>query len=218
MIGRQCASPQRNASWPSGCATQLVKASAHRYTPLLALLALPNLWLHAACGKVIFAAADLGAAVLIRTHVLSGGGSSGRTSAARHREAALAAALWLFNPYTATISTRGSGDAIVVLLQLLVLVLLQSPAAPGLAPSRLPLRKLAAGGAVFGLLVHWRLFPVVYGPSLVAHLAHRARQVWRVAQLTPLVRGTFLDPAMAQLEPPPRYNDCSRGLRAYSDT
>lgn len=32
-------------------------------------------------------------------------------------------------------------------------------------------------GALFGLFVHWRVFPVIYGPSLVCCIWHKTAQV-----------------------------------------
>jgi GPI mannosyltransferase 1 subunit M len=156
-----------------------------RYTPLLAFLLLPNIWLHPACGKVIFSAADVAVVLLIKQYISTNlvGSRGGSKSVSSATFAAWAAAAWLFNPYTATISTRGNGDSIVVLLQLLVLVLLSPPqvavrsAAKDQPPNRLPWTCLASAGAFFGLLVHWRIFPVIYGPSLLVYFAHQARQV-----------------------------------------
>ena len=72
----------------------------------------------------------------------------------------IALLVWLANPLTCTISTRGNGDSIVVLG--LVLLLRQ-----------LRLRRYLLAGCLYGALVHWRLFPVIYGPGLLLHLLLR---------------------------------------------
>ncbi|GFR42470.1 hypothetical protein Agub_g3378, partial [Astrephomene gubernaculifera] len=129
------------------------RRSTYRYSPLLAYLMLPNIWLHPAFGKVLFSAADLVAAALM-SYIL-------RRTAASPSLRTLALLAWLFNPYTATISTRGSCDVLSVLLLLSLLVcLLQG-------------RTLAAG-ALYGLAVHFRIYPVIYGPAIMMFLARRA--------------------------------------------
>lgn len=152
-----------------------------RYTPLLAFLLLPNVYVHPAFGKLLFCAADVLAALLLFVIVACklpatarpappprdpttarAGGTASSSSALP----AAAAALWLLNPYTATISTRGNGDSLVVLMQLGVLALLQ-PTRP-VAVAQLSAPRVAAAGALYGLLVHWRIFPVLYGPCLIA--------------------------------------------------
>ena len=232
-----------------------------RYTPLLAYLLLPNITLHPAFGKLLFAAADIAAALLLHRLIArklqlglqmtkqsaSHGGvrsASGALTSSTGVQGAhgadgvkdahlprLAMTLWLFNPYTATISTRGSSDSLVVLMQLVVLSLLQPPppappptpgsdnlaaraaghdpvsatlnlmqarftqslsrydASLARAPPQASRRKFcwaldASAGSVFGLLVHWRLFPVLYGPCLLVFLHYRAHE--RVAVLAPV--------------------------------
>ena len=189
-----------------------------RYTPLLAWLLVPNSIVHPAFGKALFCMADLAAAFLLhhlvkaKVHQLAGKHASmpelhvkGSLHRSKRSIPTLATAAWLFNPYTATISTRGNGDSLVVLMQLATLALLpvahsstssaQSPhqehhdkhqpvtlASLDVHASlrsgsqqrlRMPLLQrtgwIAAAGAVFGLLVHWRIFPVLYGPSLVVY-------------------------------------------------
>lgn len=152
----------------------------YRYTPLLAYLMLPNITLHIGFGKVLFAAADIAVAILIRKIVTQKCTENKIATSKTYRIIHVALAAWLFNPYTATISTRGSGDSLVVLMQLGVLILLQTQcdkprvhdsrsstvtgtSAPGVG-------RLATAGAIYGLLVHWRVFPVIYGPSLILFL------------------------------------------------
>ena len=72
----------------------------YRYTPLLAAALLPNVWLHPACGKLLFCAADLGASALV-ADLLRLAGTPPRLRAA-------AVCLSLFNPLTVAVSTRGS--------------------------------------------------------------------------------------------------------------
>lgn len=96
-----------------------------RYTPLLAYLLVPNITVHIAWGKVLFALADIAAALLIWKRVARKCTEADYPPSQVDSVASLALSAWLFNPYTATISTRGNGDSLVVLQQLLVLILLQ---------------------------------------------------------------------------------------------
>ena len=232
----------------------------HRYTPLLAFLLLPNM-LFKSFGKLCFAATDILVAWLMLRHL-----SAKTTQALAHHDLKQPAvaqrlqiwtlAAWLFNPYTATISTRGNGDALVTLMQISLLMLMKgrartystrpnynddkvptvseaetggstvdpaktagenanglgactycvhdSPAdADSSANARLNLAGVSAddwdkqnslecvgsddgvwtvsdtvdallAGCLFGLLVHWRVFPLIYGPSLVLY-------IWEIA-------------------------------------
>jgi phosphatidylinositol glycan class M len=76
------------------------------------------------------------------------------------RAAAAAAALWLCNPFTFTISTRGSCDALVACLLLSCLI--------GLAQGR-----LLGPALLYGLAVHLRIYPIIYAPAAVLFLARR---------------------------------------------
>ncbi|KAG2490535.1 hypothetical protein HYH03_010929 [Edaphochlamys debaryana] len=129
------------------------KRSTYRYSPLLAYLVLPNIWLHPAWGKALFSASDLAAAWLM-SYLLT------RTGTHRsHRTLAIAA--WLFNPYTLPISTRGSCDVLSVLLLLSLLACLLRG-------------RIIASGALYGLAVHFRIYPVIYGPAIVLFLLRRS--------------------------------------------
>ncbi|GIL78837.1 hypothetical protein Vretimale_136 [Volvox reticuliferus] len=127
--------------------------ATYRYSPLLAYLMLPNIGLHPAWGKVLFSVSDLAAAGLLDFLLLRCGASRPLRSAAL--------LMWLFNPYSATISTRGSCD---VLSALLLLGLLAG----------LLYGKPVMSGALYGLAVHFRIYPVIYGPSIALYLMRRA--------------------------------------------
>lgn len=71
--------------------------------------------------------------------------------------------LWLYNPFTATISTRGSCDSLVTVLLLATLLMLLQ------GQTVLP-------ALLYGLAVHFRIFPIVYAPAIVLYLAHRQLQ------------------------------------------
>lgn len=114
--------------------------STYRYSPLLAYLMAPNVALHGACGKLLFCAADLLAASLLQALLA-------RDASTSQRLRSVCVALWLFNPLTATISTRGSGEAVVTCLLLALLLLLQRGMSAGaaiqLAPPRPALQPAA---------------------------------------------------------------------------
>lgn len=105
-----------------------------------------NVWLV----QVLFSAADLMVAwALSKLVILSGFNASTATNVSL---------AWLLNPFTFTISTRGSSDALVAFILLAILMALRW-------------RQSFLAGILWGFAVHWRMFPVIYGPSIMLFLA-----------------------------------------------
>ncbi|KAJ2377732.1 GPI mannosyltransferase 1 [Coemansia sp. RSA 2607] len=122
--------------------------STYRYTPLLAWLLTPNIWLHTTFGKWLFVICDCIVGILI-TRILRAHGLGNRAIAAY-------TALWMLNPQVATISTRGSAESVVCAAVMASLYAIQC-------------RKLVLGSALFGLAVHLKIYPIIYAlPLLVA--------------------------------------------------
>ncbi|CAD6448377.1 26c356e8-353f-4dff-8deb-5fab8e07412a [Sclerotinia trifoliorum] len=122
----------------------------YRYTPLLAWLLLPTTFNPAFIffhfGKILFASCDIVAGYLLHVILMGRGMDAGR--------AGKYAAIWLLNPMVATISTRGSSEGI---LGVLVLGLLWAVLE----------RRVGLAGCLLGLGVHFKIYPVVYGVSIV---------------------------------------------------
>ncbi|GEM10220.1 phosphatidylinositol glycan, class M, glycosyltransferase family 50 protein [Rhodotorula toruloides] len=122
----------------------------YRYTPLLAFALAPNSLVHPGSGKVLFSLCDLWVGVMLYNLMRRRGASQKYAGRA-------VAAIWLLNPMIANISTRGSSESIVGALVVAVLSL----ASEG---------RWEAAAAVFGAAVHVKIFPFMYGSSLVAAL------------------------------------------------
>lgn len=122
----------------------------YRYSPLLAWLLVPNVVLHKNFGKLLFCVADILIAISIR-NVLARQKCSATT-----RD--LCALLWLYNPLTLVISTRGNADSLAVLLVTLTLDLLQR-------------EQFLLTGLLHGMSVHFRLYPLMF--SLPMYLSLR---------------------------------------------
>ncbi|CAI5941367.1 unnamed protein product [Closterium sp. NIES-64] len=123
----------------------------YRYSPLLAWILVPNVLVHQLWGKLLFSAADLLVGHQIRSLLLLRGISD--------RVAILCAATWLFNPFTVTIATRGNCDALAAALILQVLLgLLQG--------------HITSAAFWFGIVVHFRVYPIIYALPFVLYLFH----------------------------------------------
>ncbi|QDZ19692.1 mannosyltransferase [Chloropicon primus] len=152
----------------------------YRYTPLIAHLLVPNHVLFKAFGKVLFSNADVMIAI-VHLKLLRGEAQSSRSPGREGRSVVEGGAgnpsqnsvvlwalgLWLFNPYTATISSRGSSDSISSLCIVFMLLLLER-------------RKHAAAGFWYGLAVHIRIFPIIYVLPLLVHLGRPSRSIFTV--------------------------------------
>ena len=127
----------------------------YRYTPLLAWLLLPTAWPGASWfsfGKIIFALADIIAGQLIFLVLRSpSGGRMTTTRALRF------ASVWLLNPMVATISTRGSSEG---LLGVMVVALLWAVYS----------QRIQMAGFLLGLAVHFKIYPFIYGISIIWYL------------------------------------------------
>ena len=128
----------------------------YRYTPLLAWMLLPTAWEGAApwstltftFGKALFAWSDVLAGwlvvqLLVRCYRFP-----------VERALRYVAAVWLWNPMVANISTRGSSEG---LLGVLVAALLWATLT----------KKPTLAGLILGLAVHFKIYPFIYGISII---------------------------------------------------
>lgn len=124
----------------------------YRYTPLLAFILTPNVYLHQDFGKILFSVIDILVAILIQQIVLG--------QKYKQRTANLCALLWLYNPLTIVISTRGNADSLAVLFVLQTLYLLLKD-------------HCLTAGLIHGLSIHFRLYPLAF--SLAMYLSLREK-------------------------------------------
>jgi len=126
----------------------------YRYSPFLAWLLVPNIIVHKDFGKVLFSVIDILIAFLIREIL------------ARQRcnefVRDVCAVLWLFNPLTMVISTRGNADSLAVFLVMLTLDLLQRD-------------KIISAGILHGVSVHFRLYPMMFSLPMFLSLSKSNR-------------------------------------------
>ncbi|XP_024519444.1 GPI mannosyltransferase 1-like [Selaginella moellendorffii] len=127
----------------------------YRYSPLLAMLLLPNVWIHRCWGKILFSVADLLTGSLIYRLLRLQGIAEGVAIAC--------AAVFLLNPFTFTIGTRGNCEALPCAVVLWTLILL------------LQGRNLQAA-FWYGLVVHFRIYPIIYALPFVLFLNARASE------------------------------------------
>ena len=113
----------------------------YRYSPLFAFLLTPNHQVFLSFGKVVFVLCDLLVGLLIHL-VLSARGL-------RRTKITFSVALWLLNPLTATVSSRGNAESILAVLVLLTLYFLIR-------------RRVYIAAIFFGLAVHLKILPVIY--------------------------------------------------------
>lgn len=159
--------------------------ATYRYTPLLAILTLPNEFLHPAFGKVVFAACDLLVGIIlyfIFLRVVAPQKSNelkprelavslDRTTKIQRLAVAWIGGLWLLNPIVANISTRGSAEsvlgAMVVSTHFLVLA-----------------NHLDWAAVLLGLAIHFKLYPVIYGPSILVWIDQQTPLRFSLASIT----------------------------------
>lgn len=127
----------------------------YRYTPLLSWLLVPNHyfgWIH--CGKLLFVIFDLVAGIMVMQQLTGNIRSNWLAS------------LWLLNPMVITISTRGNAESILSFMVMLTLYWLQHD-------------QLMFAGLIYGLSIHFKIYPVIYSLPISIYVFNRYKgQRW----------------------------------------
>lgn len=126
--------------------------ATYRYTPLLAIILTPNIYLFRSFGKCLFALADLVVGYLIHRILVLRGMPT--------RQALWLDALWLINPMVANISTRGNAESLLGVMVLGTLYLFLT-------------RRFYQACVLFGLSVHFKIYPIIYAAPLLLLLDSR---------------------------------------------
>nr|XP_054763730.1 GPI mannosyltransferase 1-like [Lytechinus pictus] len=115
--------------------------ATYRYTPILAFMLTPNIWLSPLFGKLLFCIFDIVAGLLIYDII--------QIQSYTVSTATKGALVWLFNPLTAAVSSRGNAESIMAVLVLLVL--------------RCLLKRQTKLCALFlAVAVHFKIYPLTY--------------------------------------------------------
>lgn len=124
----------------------------YRYSPIVALIFVPNILLNHHYGKLLLIIVDiLCSQIIYRLNIHQG---------TNRQNSKLFLILWLFNPMTIAISTRGSFEPIITLLVLLAIYLLIND-------------NLILSGLIYGLSIHVKLYPVIYAVTFYGYMIQR---------------------------------------------
>ncbi|XP_019162436.1 PREDICTED: GPI mannosyltransferase 1 [Ipomoea nil] len=122
------------------------KRSTYRYSPLIAFLLIPNSFLHPSWGKFLFSASDLLVGFLIHKIL--------KLRGVPEKLSTYSVIVWLFNPFTFTIGTRGNCEPIVCAMVLWIIVCLMNDC-------------LIQAALWYGFVVHLRIYPIVYALPII---------------------------------------------------
>ncbi|CAA7405437.1 unnamed protein product [Spirodela intermedia] len=131
------------------------RRSTYRYSPLLAALLVPNSLLHHCWGKLLFSAADLFVGYFI--HVIL------KLREVPEKLRLYSVVAWLFNPFTFTIGTRGNCEPIVCAIVLWIIICLMKG-------------NVLQAAFWYGLVVHFRIYPVIYSLPILLVLNENVLQ------------------------------------------
>ena len=140
----------------------------YRYTPLLAVLMIPNVKIWYPIGKFLLSTIDVGVGYLIEKLLKEQQTQSkeeitfNEVLKAENDEAFYnyASLFYLYNPLTIVICTRGSADCIITFLVLLSLIYLEK-------------KKYILSAIIYGFAVHFKIYPIIYAPSIFLYLLYK---------------------------------------------
>lgn len=121
----------------------------YRYTPLLALVFLPNAVLGAWWGKVVLALCDVVAGYFVIKAL-----TSAKTERQQQQAKLLVSTFIWFNPVVINVSTRGNSDIIIAMLTLGCVAAFSQ-------------QRYWVAGLFLGFAVHMKIYPIIYAAAFV---------------------------------------------------
>ncbi|KAI8532583.1 hypothetical protein RHMOL_Rhmol11G0224700 [Rhododendron molle] len=122
------------------------KRTTYRYSPLIAFLLIPNSMIHRSWGKFLFSASDLLVGLFIHNILM--------LRKVPENLCTYSVMVWLFNPFTFTIGTRGNCEPIVCAMVLWIIMCLMNGS-------------LLQAAFWYGLVVHLRIYPIIYALPII---------------------------------------------------
>ncbi|KAG7948563.1 hypothetical protein I3843_13G014200 [Carya illinoinensis] len=122
------------------------KRTTYRYSPLLAFLLIPNAIIHRSWGKFLFSASDLLVGFFIRSIL--------KLRRVPENLCTYSVMIWLLNPFTFTIGTRGNCEPIVCAVILWIIICLMNG-------------NVLQAAFWYGLVVHFRIYPIIYALPII---------------------------------------------------
>lgn len=181
------------------------KRHTYRYTPLLAYSVIPNILIHKCFGKILFSFFDLLVGILIKKIVFNefeeifinnanalmekfneknknkfNFKNSIKIPEKYRKIAEYSSYLWLYNPLSIVIATRGNGDSIAGLFVLLSMYFLLKPK-----------NRTFIAGLFHGLAIHFRLYPLAFSLAYFLVLSGKNIFIPNRKQLS-LILGTII--------------------------
>ena len=141
----------------------------YRYTPLLAALMVPNIKIWYPIGKFLLSTIDVGVGYLIELLLkyqdnINNKDEKTFNDFVKEKKGdtyyGYASLFYLYNPLTVVICTRGSADCIITFLVLLSLIYLEK-------------RNYYLSALIYGFAVHFKIYPIIYAPSLYLYLIYK---------------------------------------------
>ncbi|KAE9447046.1 hypothetical protein C3L33_21050, partial [Rhododendron williamsianum] len=120
--------------------------TTYRYSPLIAFLLIPNSMIHRSWGKFLFSASDLLVGLFIHNIL--------KLRKVPENLCTYSVMVWLFNPFTFTIGTRGNCEPIVCAMVLWIIMCLMNGS-------------LLQAAFWYGLVVHLRIYPIIYALPII---------------------------------------------------
>ena len=153
----------------------------YRYTPLLAILMIPNIKIWYPIGKFLLSTIDVGVGYLIEKllKIQSKNKKEEKTFGEVLKEErdeafySYASLFYLYNPLTIVICTRGSADCIITFLVLLSLIYLEKG-------------KYYLSAFIYGFSVHFKIYPIIYAPSIFLYLLYKEFVKNKTKELAPI--------------------------------
>lgn len=145
------------------------KRHTYRYSPLIAYLLVPNIFLFNEFGKVLFTVFDILITLALKTLVeyQLGWKNKEKTSVI----STYCALFWLYNPMSVAISTRGNADSVPCFFIILSIFFLQTDVIKSIL-------QYVLSGFLLGISIHLRLYPLFF--SFPMYLSLGTRKIRRV--------------------------------------